>query len=132
MWIRIPAFLLALLVAAWFGLGAVQARDTDRATAVLTSQARITAAQAREIDGWLNSAGVLNPDRTVTLLRGRAAMARGDRGRARSLFESVVRAEPQNLEAWVALAQAASSAAQFRAALDRARSLEPLIPGQRS
>jgi hypothetical protein len=96
---------LALVACAWFALGIVQARDKDRATALLSSQTQLSSATASHVGSLLHSAGTLNPDSTVDILRARLASLQHDRARAQMLLRSVVAREPQNLDAWVALAQ---------------------------
>jgi hypothetical protein len=96
---------LALAACAWFALGTVQARDTDRAAAVLSSQTQLSSAAASHVSSLLRSAGTLNPDSTVDILNARLASLQHNRTRAQMLLRSVVAREPQNLDAWVALAQ---------------------------
>ena len=112
---RILIVICALLVAAWFAVGARQALDTSRAAAIAGSSARLDAAQARRADSLLRDAAFLNPDHEVQLLRAQVALAHGERARARQLAASVTRAEPQNAQAWVLLARASSRAGFFRA-----------------
>jgi predicted Zn-dependent protease len=122
---------LALLAAAWFVLGAVQARDIDHATAAISAHPHPSARQAAQVTAWLDTASVLNPDRTVDLLRGQLDLARGRQAQAQRLMKAVTRAEPQNLNAWVALGRASSDNPRlFRAALARVRKLVPLSPGR--
>jgi hypothetical protein len=121
----------ALVVVVWFGLGAVQARDLSRATAALSTDAHISPKQAAEIRGWIDGARALNPDRTITLLRGQLLTAEGHLAAARQVIGAVTRAEPENLEAWVAMAGASrDDPREFSLTLQRVRSLEPLLPGE--
>ena len=105
--VRVTAIVLALVVSAWFGLGALQAIDTSRATQVLTSSKPLTTAQAQRAHSLLSSAAVLNPDRTVDLLRGELAFEQGHPLAAVRIIQGVTAAEPDNIEAWVALARVA-------------------------
>jgi predicted Zn-dependent protease len=105
--VRGAVVVLALVVSAWFGLGALQAIDTSRATQVLISSGPLTAAQARRAHSLLSSAAVLNPDRSVDLLRGQLAFEQGHPLAAVRIMQDVTAAEPNNLEAWVALARVA-------------------------
>jgi predicted Zn-dependent protease len=50
---------------------------------------------------------VLNPDRSVDLLRGQLAFEQGHPLAAVRIMKDVTAAEPNNLEAWVALARVA-------------------------
>lgn len=102
---RIGLALLALLVAAWFGLAAVQVRDTNRAADILSGARTLSAEQARRVDSLLSSASSLNPDRTVDLLRAEVDYARGRRSRATRILENLVRREPMNIDAWIMLAR---------------------------
>jgi hypothetical protein len=121
---------LALAACAWFALGIEQARDTDRATAILSSSAPLSPATASHVRSLLATAGTLNPDLTIDLLRGRLALLQHDPSSAVAIFERATRREPQNLDAWVALAQATlhgtNAAVIERAAANIAR-LDPRI-----
>jgi predicted Zn-dependent protease len=105
--VRVTLAVLALVVCAWFGLGALQQIDTSRATQVLTSAGPLTAAQAHRAHSMLTTAAVLNPDRTVDLLRGELAFEQGHPLAAVRIIEGVTAAEPDNIEAWLALARVA-------------------------
>lgn len=105
--VRVTVIVLALVMCAWFGLGALQAIDTSRATQVLASSGPLTAAQAHRASSLLNSAAVLNPDRTVDLLRGELAFEQGHPPVAVRIIERVTAAEPDSIEAWVTLARVA-------------------------
>jgi hypothetical protein len=97
----------ALLAAAWFGLGARQAIDTSRASAIVTGGATITPASAAHARELIDAAGTLNPDTTLDLLRGRLLLREGEPHRALPILERVTRLEPLNLQAWIFDAQAA-------------------------
>ena len=98
--LTIPA--VAVIAAAWLGLVAVQARDTDAATRIIAGPTP-TAAQARHARDLLDTAAALSPDREIDLLRSQLAFARGEKAKARRLAASVTRAEPQNANAWLRL-----------------------------
>jgi predicted Zn-dependent protease len=126
---RAALVVLALVLAAWFGLGAHQAIDTSRATSILSAGGSVTRGEAVRVSSLLDGAGALNPDRQVDLLRGQLALEQGQPRRAQRLISRVTRAEPQNLEAWLSLAQAATNNPPlFDHALVRVRRLEPLLP----
>jgi hypothetical protein len=111
--IRVGLAVGALVVSAWFGLGWVQARDTGRANALLAPGHRLSPAQAARASGWLRSAGTLNPDRQVDLLRARLAFNQGHAPAAVRIIESVTRSEPLNVFAWVQLGFTAGAAHQL-------------------
>jgi predicted Zn-dependent protease len=105
-----------------------QAHGTDGATTILSRGARITADQARHVDSLLAGARPLNPDREVDILRGEAALERGQTQTAQRILGQVARAEPQNLEAWLWLAHSAgSNRPLFYRALVQVRKLEPVV-----
>lgn len=98
----------ALIIAAWFALGWVQARDIGRAQSLIAAP-RLSAAAARDAASLLNTAGTLNPDRTVDITRAQLYEKRHDSARAVMLLEQVTRAEPLNLDAWHELTTVASA-----------------------
>ncbi|MEA2213986.1 MAG: hypothetical protein QOF83_3934 [Solirubrobacteraceae bacterium] len=106
---RAVAISAAILLCAWFVLGATQAHDLSRATAIVQNPGPLTSAQAARVDSLLSGASTLNPDRTIELLRGIVAQDRNHPARAVQIFTQVTREEPMNLDAWVYLAQAALS-----------------------
>lgn len=119
----------ALAACAWFVLGLRQTHEIDKATSILSQQHAPTAAQSRTAGSLLNSAGTLNPDLEVDVLRARLALSRGEPHTARTIMQSVVRREPQNLEAWIWLARSSvGSPATFRLAAVRVQQLLPHVP----
>ena len=121
--------LLAVAACAWFVVGIRQAQEIQRASAILSRASTVTPAEARTVSSLLSSAAFLDPDREVNLLRGQLALERGRPSRAQQIIEHVTRAEPQNLAAWLALAQAATNdVGLFDYALRRIRALEPVVP----
>ncbi len=125
---RLGTIVLALAASAWFGLGWYQASKTGQATALITSGSTLSAAQARRAEQLLDSAGALNPDRTVTILRGDLAAERHQNRAAVDLLQSVTRSEPQDLAAWVQLVFAAEQAHDQALALSAGRMVSSLIP----
>jgi predicted Zn-dependent protease len=105
---RIGLAVAALLVSAWFGLGIFQSRAVSQARSAAAGS-RLTAAQGRHADRLLHDAATLNPDRAVDVLRAQVALARGDAARSRQILNGVVRREPQDLDAWIALARASAN-----------------------
>lgn len=128
--IRIVLALAALVVGAWFALGVREAHEINRATSIvggLNGQHKLTAAQAAQARSLLSSASVLNPDRQVDVVRARVALLRNDRPLAVRILRGVVRAEPDNLEAWYGIATSASSGATVNAALAQISKLQPVV-----
>jgi predicted Zn-dependent protease len=105
---RVGTGVLGLLAAAWFALGVYQSHAVSQATSIAAGPGRLTAAQARRADDLLHDAAALNPDRSSDVLRAQVALARGDAARARQILSGVVASEPQDLDAWIALARASS------------------------
>ncbi|MGH2872027.1 MAG: hypothetical protein ACRDL5_06145 [Solirubrobacteraceae bacterium] len=126
--VRVLALAFSLVAIAWFALGARQAIDVDRAQTIVSS-ATLTAGQARRADSLLSAAGFLNPDTEVPLLRSQVALARGNKRRARQLAAAVTGQEPLNSQAWVQLAKASTTAAQFRSAFEHLGKLVPPLGG---
>jgi predicted Zn-dependent protease len=121
--------LVALVVCAWFALGARQAVNTSRASSIISGAGRMSSAEVHKAFTFLDDAGTLNPDRQVDILRGRAFLARRNAQAARRVLTAVTRAEPQNVEAWLWLARASgTNAALLADSLERVRALEPLLP----
>jgi len=104
--LRLLGAAFAVVMCAWFALGAHQAREVDHASAIIARSSTLSHGAADEALSALASARKLNPDRTVDILRGAAVLERGDRRQARRILETVTRSEPRNLEAWVWLARA--------------------------
>ena len=118
--VRALLVLTSLAACAWFAVGIRQAHDVDRVTTVvsgLQGQKRLTVAQADRADSLLDSAAVLNPDRTVQVLRARVALLSGHRSLAKQILLLVVAAEPDNIDAWYGLATSASDSATVNRAL---------------
>jgi predicted Zn-dependent protease len=105
--VRISALVVAVAACAWFALGIVQSIDTTRATAIVSSSTPMTPQRAAHARSLLDSAGTLNPDKTVDILRGELASELHQPVRAVATLESVTASEPQNADAWVTLARVA-------------------------
>jgi predicted Zn-dependent protease len=104
---RLGIAVLALLACAFFGLGIRQSHDLDAATAI-ASAAHPSAAQAAHAERLLDSAGTLNPDRTVQITRAQLVLARGQAAHARAILADVIHDEPQNLDAWILMVRASA------------------------
>lgn len=124
---RALAALVAIVVAAWFALDVVQARDLNSASNEIARGSTLTAQQARHVDSLLDTAGVLNPDKQVTLLRSTVDFERGDRAAAVRLALGAARAEPEYAQAWLQLVHV-STGYLAAVALQRIAKLAPPIP----
>ena len=99
--IKAGSVCLALVVAAWFGLGAWQTDNLNRAETIINAQTHTTAARARKAESLLDDAATLNPDRTVEIDRIHILLERNDVAAARGIAGELIRAEPQNLGTWI-------------------------------
>ena len=126
---RVVILALALVASAWFVLAVRQAHEIAGATNIVSLPGPPSAARARTAASLLSSAGTLDPDLEVDVLRGRLALVRGELAAARRILKSVVRREPDNLEAWSWLARASAGApATFRLAVAAVDRLLPAVP----
>ncbi len=137
--LRLAAAAGAAVVCAWFVLGARQAHDTAHAQAVISAADSVPRRQAKPVSpqeaqrlySMLHSAGVLNPDRMVDVLRARLDVLQNDRPAAVRILRNVVRHEPENIVAWVWFAQATRSLPEIRLAVANIARLDPLAaPGR--
>jgi predicted Zn-dependent protease len=124
---RLAVMVLAMVASAWFVLGIRQAHDTTQAQEILSASRSVGGAQARKAESLLSAAAQLNPDQEVQVLRGRLALAQGDKPRALAILQAVTRAEPRSREAWLWLAQAAIglNPALFNHALKTVFAIDP-------
>ncbi|MEO8967414.1 MAG: hypothetical protein ABI355_07430 [Solirubrobacteraceae bacterium] len=128
--LRRGAFVLvAVIVCAWFALGAVQTRAQNHATDLIDSFSTPTQALTARVLGMLDTADTLNPDRNVDLLRAQALTRSGHPSAGLRVAQRVVAAEPLNINAWTVLGFAARPAhpAQFRLAERKLRELAPPV-----
>jgi predicted Zn-dependent protease len=125
---RIGLVALVLLVSAWFGLGAYQDQQTGKAGALVAGGNRLTARQAGQARATLDSAGTLNPDRAVDILRGELAIDQRHYPRAIRILGSVTAREPLNLTAWAELGIAAAKAGDRALLAVAGRHIAILIP----
>jgi predicted Zn-dependent protease len=126
--VRVASVAAALAVCLWFVVGIRQTVNTSRATALVGNGAHLTAPEVRRARSLLSSAGNLNPDLGVELLRGQLALDQRRAVPAERIFESVTRREPLNLQAWVKLAYAAAAAHDERTALAAGHHIVALYP----
>lgn len=124
---RVAAAILALVVAAWFVLAARQAHDTASAQAIVTGRLTLSPRSASRIYSLLDSAGTLNPDRMVKLIRAETEIEQARNRQAIALLLSVAKDEPLNREVWAFLARAAvdDEPALTQKAIVRLGALEP-------
>jgi predicted Zn-dependent protease len=108
-YVRIVSAVAALVVAAWFALGIRQTHELNTVTSILSGHPTLGVAQVKRADGLLDSAGTLNPDGQVSLLRGEVSLAAGRTADAQRTILQVTRDEPLNVDAWAALARTAGS-----------------------
>lgn len=97
----------AVVVCAWLVLGEVQTRALDQATALVDQPTTPTLSKTAHILHLLSTAGTLNPDQNVALLRSQALTRAGRSLAGLRVAEQVARAEPMNADAWVVLGFAA-------------------------
>ncbi len=125
---RTACALVALIIAGWFVIGVRQAHGINAATAIITRSSTLSPSDARRADALLHEAKLLNPDQQVNILRGAVSLRSGHPLAAQRILLGVIHAEPQNLEAWLSLARAATRNEHlFTLALDQVRRLEPLV-----
>jgi Flp pilus assembly protein TadD len=121
---------LAVAACAWFVIGVIQSDNESRATSLINRGGTPTAAQTAQIQSWLDTAGTLNPDRNIDLLRAQAEVRAGQSARALHLMKRVVRDEPRNANAWIVFgfAAQAQSPALARMAHAQVLKLAPPVP----
>jgi hypothetical protein len=107
--IRAISVLVALVACAWFVIGIRQARSVSEVTSIIGQGRPLSPAQVRHANALLDTAGTLNPDIEVQLLRGEVALRAGRRARAEQIFKAAARQEPDNVEPWLWVARGAGS-----------------------
>ena len=126
---RVVLVLVATLLVAWFAVLWRDARIGENAADRVFNQPGMSSAEfARALDE-LRQAELLNPGEEWTTLRAAALVLR-DKPAAARLAQSVVRREPDNLEAWVVVLNASRGRDRQRAAeaLAQVRRLSPPLP----
>jgi cytochrome c-type biogenesis protein CcmH/NrfG len=128
--LRLAVLGAAAVGCAWFVLGLVQARDQAAASAIVSRLSALTPAQSARAAGLLATAGTLNPDRQIDLLRAELRLHRHDVRGAAAILRAVVRDEPDDVAAWDLLGAAlrGTDPAGARAANARVRELVPPVP----
>jgi hypothetical protein len=127
MLVRALTLALAILACAWFVLGIRQSHAISEATAIVSTGNSVTGEQAARADSLLNEAKVLNPDKTVEILRGELAARRGDNALADQYFLQVGREEPDNLDAWAWLGREAANKTELALAYIHLNMLAPPV-----
>jgi predicted Zn-dependent protease len=117
---RALLLLLALAAIGFLALGLRQADDQRRALAAVLPQRQLSPAQADRARRLLDRAGQAYPGVEPELLRGILQLDLGQPRQAARTLLDVVHREPQNIEAWAWLANAARDA-HDTALLARAR-----------
>ena len=124
---RVLVVSLALVVCGWFVLNARQARDTDRAAALVSAPRTLTAVKRAHARALIEAAGTLNPDSQVDLLRGELALIEHRRAQAARIVEDVVRREPMNIRAWLLLAEVNPNPRVLDQAVGMVARLDPML-----
>jgi thioredoxin-like negative regulator of GroEL len=122
---RALSLLVAIAICAWFVVGIRQAHDTAQASAILSGAATLNTAQREHAGSLLRSAGFMNPDTEVDLLRAQLALTRGHSTQAEEILLSVVNKEPLNSQAWFSLAQHSTNSRTLLLALSHLARLVP-------
>lgn len=140
---RLPVVILSVLVLAWLALGLRNSRLEDEAVRSVDKRVRLelaggerTGLDPGETDRILSlfrRAQRLNPDVTPMLNEANVYLFNGRFEPATAILEEVVRREPENLFAWMALEDAARTvdsrlSAEARA---RVRRLNPIVAERR-
>lgn len=132
---RLLALLAALAGAAWFVLGARQTAALTAAQALIVPGGHsvghrpLTPVQEIRARGLIDRGSLLYPGEQPRILRADLAVDESRPAQARAVLAPGLRAHPDDLELWVALAGASyDSPADFRRALDAVRRLVPPLP----
>jgi hypothetical protein len=129
-WLRWSALALALLVAAWFGLGVYQATSQSKAEAIIAGAPHLSASRATRAQDLLDAAGTLNPDLQVNIDRVALMLETRHVRAAMKLARWVTEMEPLNIEGWIWLAHATGGRPSvYYLALAELRILDPLASG---
>jgi predicted Zn-dependent protease len=125
---RVLAAVVVAAVCAWFVLGIVQTNALNNASSIVTSSQTLSAPQLRHVQSLLHTAGQLNPDAQVDLVRAQAEAEAGDRAAAVRTLETVARREPDNGVVWKELAETAHDPQTIIRAEERIAALLPKVP----
>jgi hypothetical protein len=97
---RIAVVLFALAVAGWLALGFVQARAERQAEEVALPLRQLSPGELARARDLLDRAGTLNPDPQRDITRGILLIDQNRHAAAARAFLEVTRREPENIEAW--------------------------------
>ena len=127
---RILLAAVALAVAAGFAVALTAARAEDRLDDLRFRPPRLSEADLRRADQLERDAGRLTPGERRAILLATVLLRGGDTQGALAAARAATRREPENAEAWLAVARAAREAdpAPAREALQRLRELVPPVP----
>ena len=127
---RIAVAVIALVAAAAFAVALSAARAEDRLADLQVRPPKLATADLRRADDLERQAGRLTPGERRVLVLSNVRLRGGDAKGALALAQSAVRREPENAEAWLAVARAAREAdpALAKTALQRLRELVPPVP----
>ena len=127
---RIAVAVIALVAAAAFAVALSAARAEDRLADLQFRPPELGAADLRRADDLERQAGRLTPGERRVLVLANVRLRGGDAKGALALARGAARREPENAEAWLAVARAAREAdpALAKTALQRLRELVPPVP----
>lgn len=120
----------AVVVCAWFAVGAHQTHDEDAAVTLIDQSGTPTPAVTAKILGLLDGAATLNPDRNIALYRSQAQTRAGHSAAGLRAALAVARAEPLNIDAWTVVEFAAQTIdpRESRIAARHQLALAPPVP----
>jgi len=127
---RIAVAVISLVAAAAFAVALSAARAEDRLSDLQFRPPELGAADLRRADDLERQAGRLTPGERRVLVLANVRLRGGDAKGALALARGATRREPENAEAWLAVARAAREAdpALAKTALQRLRELVPPVP----
>ena len=127
---RILVTVVALAVAAGMAVALTAARAEDRLNDLQFRPPQLSAADLRRAETLEHDAGRLTPGERRAILLSSVRLRGGDAEGALRLATAAARREPENAEAWLAVARAARAAdiPIEQEALQRLRELVPPVP----
>ncbi len=127
---RILLAVVALAVAAGFAVALTAARAEDRLDDLRFRPAQLSGADLRRAGQLERDAGRLTPGERRAILLATVLLRGGEADKALALAGDAARREPENAEAWLAVARAARAAGIpiEQEALQRLRELVPPVP----
>jgi len=127
---RIVVAVIALAAAACFAVALSAARAEDRLADLQFRPPQLGPADLRRADELERDAGRLTPGERRVLVLSNVRLRGGDANGAQALAQDAARREPENAEAWLAVARASrdTDPALAKRALQRLRELVPPVP----